>query len=127
MNKVVAFLLAVTVLFQSSNFDINDLQKIPILVNHLSCHFEEGDSLSEFVSMHYGSTTNSHEKDHKEHKELPFKHEHVDSHFQLAFVIHVNQFPLEVVENTHDIKNFIYKEPLTSLVVQNFFQPPKIA
>lgn len=127
MNKVVAFILSLTVLFQSFNFDINDLQKIPTLVNHLSCHFEEGDSISEFVSMHYGSTTKSHEEEHKEHGELPFKHEHVDSHFQLAFVIQVNQFPIEIIENSHDTKNFNYREPLTSLVVQNFFQPPKIA
>lgn len=127
MIKVAAFILALTVLIQSFNFDASDLQKIPTLVNHFSSHFDNGDSLSEFVSMHYGSSTQNHEEEHQEHGELPFKHQHIDSHFQLAFVITVNQYPLDCIETSHDTQNFNYKEPLTSLVVHNFFQPPKIA
>jgi len=126
MNKGMAFILSFTLLFQSFNFDYSDIQKLPTLVNHISCHFEDGDSISDFISMHYGITTQSHEKDHKEHGELPFKHQHLDTHFQLVFLLSGNQYPLDYIENNQDAKYFNYKEPLTSLVVLNFFQPPKL-
>lgn len=127
MIKVMSFIVAITLLFQSFNFGFNDFQKIPALVNHLSFHLNDGDSLSSFISKHYGSITQSHEKEHSEHKELPFKHQHLDSHYQLAFVLCVHKYPFEHIECKYNTKNFNYKEPLTTLVIRNFFQPPKLS
>lgn len=127
MNKGIAFILSFTLLFQSFNFDYSDIEKLPILVQHLSSHIDEGDTFNAFISMHYGVATQSHERDHKEHGELPFKHEHLDTHFQLVFLLSGHQYPLDGIDNNHNTNNFNYKEPLTSLVVLNFFQPPKLA
>jgi len=124
--KLGAILLSFTILFQSFNFEISDIFKLSTLIDHMASHLDEGDDINTFISMHYGITTKSHKKDHKEHGELPFKHEHLDTHFQFAFLLSGHQYPLDYIENNHDIKNFNYKEPLTSLVVLNFFQPPKL-
>ena len=127
MNKIAAFILSFIILFQSLSIDMQDVAKIPTLVNHISCHLKSGDNLVDFVEMHYGNLSNVHKNEHNEHKELPFKHQHLDSHFQIAFVIYFQQYPIQTIESIPDNKNFNYIEPLTSLVVNNFFQPPKIA
>lgn len=127
MYKVASVILSFTILFQSFNFDLSDVDKIPTLVEHLTCHLEKGDSFSDFVSMHYGSTSEKHEEDHSGHKELPFKHQHVDTHFQIAFVIWSNNYPIESMDYTAKASKFTYKEPSTQLFTNNFFQPPKVA
>ena len=43
----------------------------------MECHLKSGDSFKEFIAMHYGIESNIHEQEHKEHKELPFKHQHL--------------------------------------------------
>jgi len=127
MTKIAAIILSFTVLFQSFNFDLTDVQKIPTLVAHFSCHLEKGDNLSDFVSLHYGSSIEKHQEDHHEHKELPFKHQHIDSHFQLAFLIGTNSYPINHSDSKVETNNFNYKEPSSQLFENNFFQPPKIA
>lgn len=126
MNKIAAFILSFVILFQSLSFEIADFSKLPTLVNHISEHFKSGDNLFDFVEMHYGVKLENHQNEHNEHKELPFKHQHLDSHFQFAFVICFHQYPFESIEDIPESNNFNYNEPLTTLVVNNFFQPPKV-
>ncbi|SNR31903.1 hypothetical protein SAMN06265371_101200 [Lutibacter agarilyticus] len=127
MNKIAAFILSFIILFQSLSFDIQDVVKIPTLINHISCHLNGGDNLADFIEKHYGNQSETHKSEHHEHKELPFKHQHLDSHFQVAFVVYFQQYPFQMIEFIPENNNFNYAEPLTSLVVNNFFQPPKLA
>lgn len=127
MNKIAAFILSFIILFQSLSIDIQDFNKIPTLLNHISCHLKSGDNLADFIEKHYGIQSDIHKSEHNEHKELPFKHQHLDSHFQVAFVVYFQQYPIQTIESISQNNNFNYTEPLTSLVVNNFFQPPKIA
>lgn len=127
MNKIAAIILSFIILFQSLSFEIQDVIKIPTLVNHISCHLNDGDNLADFFEMHYGNQSDVHKSDHNEHKELPFKHQHLDSHFQLAFVVCFQQYPFQIIEPIPENNNFNYNESLTTLVVHSVFQPPKIA
>ena len=102
MNKIAAFILSFIILFQSLSVDLQDFNKIPALLNHISCHLKSGDNLADFIEMHYGN-------------------------FQVAFVVYFQQYPFKTIESIPEKNNFNYTEPLSSLVVNNFFQPPKIA
>jgi hypothetical protein len=125
MTRFLAIILSFTILFQSFNFDLKDFNKIPTLVDHISCHLKEGDSILEFLSMHYGNESNIHEEEHKEHKELPFKQQHLESNFQIVFILNVQNYPLNFNEIKLETNNFTYKEPTTDLFINNFFQPPQ--
>lgn len=125
MSKILAIIVSITILFQSFGLEIEDLNKFPELVDHISCHLNSGDSFAEFIAMHYGSEVNNHELEHNEHKELPFKHQHVESHLQMAFIIYVYNDSINFNEIKLDTNNFTYKEPTTNLFINNFFQPPQ--
>lgn len=125
MTKIIAIILSFTILFQSFNFDFEDFNKIPDLVEHISSHLNNGDTFAEFIAMHYGIEVNSHEQDHKEHKELPFKQQYLDSHFQVVFILCAHNYPIKFSEIKLKTTNFTYKEPTTNLFINNFFQPPQ--
>lgn len=125
MIKTWSFVLSLTILLQSFSFDVSDFSKFSTLANHLSCHFDKGDSFNDFIELHYGSISNSHENEHKEHGELPFKHQHTDTHYQMAFVIFSPIYPIYQLDIVTQRNNFTYKEPCTTLFIHNFFQPPK--
>ena len=125
MTKISAIILSFTILFQSFSLEIEDFNKFPTLIDHISCHLKSGDSLAEFIVMHYGSELNNHEKEHKEHKELPFKHQHLESHFQMALIVCVNNYSVNFNEVKLETNNFNYKEPTTNLFINNFFEPPQ--
>ena len=125
MLKISAVILSFTILFQSFSLEIEDFNNLPVLVDHIASHLNEGDSLAEFIALHYGSELNKHEQEHKEHKELPFKHHHLESHFQMVFILCVHNYPLPFSEIKIDTNNFEYKEPITKSFINNFFQPPQ--
>lgn len=125
MNKLLALILSFTILIQSFNFDIGDINKIPILVDHFLTHIESGDSIDDFFSMHYGAKTVHHQNDHKEHEKLPFKHQHFDSHFQMVYILCEYKNPIELKEIELNRNNFTYKEPFSKLFLDNLFQPPQ--
>lgn len=127
MHKIAVYILSFTILFQSFNFEWDDYAKIPTLVNHIMCHTENGDNLSDFISMHYGSMKNIHNGEHEEHQKLPFKHEHLEAHYQLDFIFYdTDNAVANLDENNFSNKNFSYKEPSTDLYINNFFQPPQV-
>ena len=125
MTKISAIILSFTILFQSFNFDIDDINRLPALVDHISCHLKSGDSFAEFIEKHYGSESNNHEQDHKDHNKLPFKHQHLESHFQMVFILCVHNYPINFNEINLESNNFTYKEPITNSFINNFFQPPQ--
>ncbi|WP_372744646.1 hypothetical protein [Lutibacter sp.] len=125
MGKIGAFILSFTILIQSFSFEIGDMYKISTFVNHVNSHINNGDNFADFIDLHYGYKSNSHQNKHKEHKELPFKHQHTDAQMQLVFVLNNINFNLKTSEFVFQNKNFNYKEPFSNQFVFNFFQPPQ--
>lgn len=125
VNKVTTVILSFTILIQSLNFDIGDFNKIPILLDHFMCHIESGDNIDDFFSMHYGAKFVKHKNDHKEHEKLPFKHQHLDSHFQNVYILTENTIQIELKETILSDHNFKYKESFSKLFSDNLFQPPQ--
>ena len=128
--KLSSFILSFIVLFQSFNFDLEDVNKLPNFIKDASCHIAEGENFSDFINDHYlDSDSHQHKDDlhqHEKHGELPFKHQHTDSHFQLVYVFFSNESIAKdeclIVSNN----NFFYNEPSTNLGLNSFFQPPKV-
>lgn len=126
MNKISIFILSFIILFQSLSFDLEDLGKISTFVDHISCHYDNGDTFTDFIDIHYGTKLGNHENEHKEHNELPFKHQHLESHFQFAFVLNFHQYPIKSLDDIIESNNYIYIESHSKLVIKNVFQPPKV-
>ncbi|WP_456376352.1 hypothetical protein [Lutibacter sp.] len=126
MHKSIVIILSFTILFQSSNFEIKDINKVPILVEHFISHVEDGDSFSDFISLHYGCQVNMHKSEHKEHKELPFKHKHLETHFQYVYTLLSQEISTTFKEIQYKEHKFAYNEPTSNLFVNSFLQPPQI-
>ena len=125
MGKIGAFILSFTILFQSFNFEIDDVYKLPTLINHITCHIENGDSFGNFIDLHYGNDKKSHQEKHKEHKDLPFKHQHSDSHVQLIYVMSSSNFDFNFSETRFENGKFTYKNLFSNQYINNFLQPPQ--
>ncbi|MDV7188340.1 hypothetical protein R3X25_13690 [Lutibacter sp. TH_r2] len=125
MSKIAVIFLSFIVLIQSFNLDLTDAPKIPVLVDHLVTHIQQGESLGEFIIQHYGSDIDIHKNKHKEHQNLPFKHRHLDTHFHLDFIICNNNYPLQLKDEIFVNSRFLYCEQPIKLFETNFFQPPK--
>jgi len=97
-----------------------DFNKISKLINHISSHIEEGDSILDFLEFNYGVNTAKHNREHSEHRELHFKHKHLESHFQIVFIFYVQNYPINFNEIKLETNNFTYKEPTTDLFTNNF-------
>jgi len=123
--KLTAFILSFTILAQSASFDIIDITKFSTFITHINNHIEEGDDFADFIDLHYGNKIDLHQNKHKEHKELPFKHQHIDSNFQFVFVLDTYNLNISSTENRFKLNNFNYKEPTSNLYINNFFQPPQ--
>ena len=125
MGKIGALIISFTILFQSFNFEFEDVNKFPVFFNHISSHIESGDSFSDFIDLHYGNKLKDHKDKHKEHKQLPFKHQHLDSCSQLVFVLNDLKFDINFSETGFVYKYFLYKESSTNKCIYSFFQPPQ--
>ena len=125
MHKLTVIILSITILLQSFNFEVKDFNKIPTLLDHITCHFNTGDSFADFISMHYGSKVNMHKDVHKEHKELPFKQKHLETSFQYVYMIFLEGFSGSFKEIAFRKNNFAYNEPTSNLFINSIFQPPQ--
>ena len=125
MNKITAILVSFIILFQSFSIEVADFGKVSTLMEHFTCHIEAGDTFANFISMHYGSQLNIHKNEHNEHKELPFKHEHLEVHIQLDYIFYDHHTTINFEGKRFVNKNFSYKEPSTDLYINNLFQPPQ--
>ena len=87
MFKLTVFILSFTILAQSASFDIIDITKFSTFFTHINNHIDDGDDFADFIDLHYGNKIDLHQNKHKEHKELPFKHQHIDSNLKFVFVL----------------------------------------
>jgi len=127
MIKFFAMLLSSIVLIQSVHFDVNDIAKIPNLLDHVVYHIGYGENISDFMNQHYGSLRDVHKEKHDSHKNLPFKHQHVESHFQMVYIVSEVIVEFNIKEDQIQSNNFTYCEPISNLFSHSFFQPPKVA
>jgi len=128
MNKILVFILSFTILIQSFNFQLEDITKVPTLMNHIADHFESGDSFMDFISMHYGSQYEIHKTKHKEHQKLPLKQYLLDLHFHVYISESTKNLIINSFKETHLEKKISnYTEPFSSLFSTEIFQPPKHA
>lgn len=125
MHKLTVIILSITILLQSFNFEVKDFNKIPTLLDHITCHFNTGDSFADFISMHYGSEVNMHKDVHKEHKELPFKQKHLETSFQYVYMIFSNDIFSSFNELTFAENKFAYNEATSNSFLNSIFQPPQ--
>jgi len=123
--KLTAFILSFTILAQSASFDIIDITKFSTFFTHINNHIDDGDDFADFIDLHYGNKIDLHQNKHKEHKELPFKHQHIDSNFQFVFVLDTYNLNISSPEDRFKLNNFNYEEPTSNLYINNFFQPPQ--
>ena len=129
--KVTSFILSLIVLIQSFNFDLDDFNKVPNFIKDINCHIQAGENFTDFIADHYGEFEESHEHkgnfhEHEEHGELPFKHQHADTHFQLVFILVSTSFTSENKDFITKNNNFCYKESFSNLSINSFLQPPRI-
>ena len=129
--KLSAIILSFTILFQSFNFEISDFNKIPNFIDDIKCHVNAGESFSDFIADHYNILSNGHDHSgntckHDAHGELPFKHQHIDTHSQVVFIILANDFFTDYQESFLKNKKYSYKEPTSNLFINKFFQPPRV-
>ena len=125
MHKISVVILSFSILFQSFNLDLDDFNMLPTFIDHVKCHLEIGDNFGDFISLHYGSELNEHKDEHKEHDKLPFKHEHLEVNYQLAYTLYPENDVVCFKEVPLKKDKFSYKEPSSNLFVTTFFQPPQ--
>lgn len=130
MMKFFSIILSSLILVQSLNISIEDFSKLNVLLEHAKYHQENyGDSFLEFLSEHYGEKISEISNKHKEHKDLPFKHDSNTCN-NLNWTIVLNSSFIEIKNTTvleSSTSNFLYKESTSVFEKQSIFQPPKLS
>ena len=126
MSKLAAILFSTLILVQSSNISFDDLSKLNVLLEHAEYHKATyGDSFIDFLAQHYDESVFENGFDHKEHKNLPFKHQYLDSYVQVIFELINLNLDVNIHEIDFNNKNFTYNKLFSNQYVNNFFQPPQ--
>ncbi|WP_323789572.1 hypothetical protein [Psychroserpens sp.] len=129
MNKLIAIIYSVLILFQSFNVNLEDISKFKALMEHAEFHQENyGDSFLDFLDEHYGNKVAEHDNNHDEHKDLPFKHNHQTcTHTTIVFTFETIKFDFTNEPLVERLVNFFYKESTSLFEKPSVFQPPKLA
>lgn len=129
MSKILAITYSLLILIQSFNINLEDISKFSALLEHAEFHEEMyGDTFFQFLAEHYGDARDTHDNDHKEHKDLPFKdNHHMCTHINTSFISIANNFELNQYEFIEIPFNFHYNETITDSEKTAIFQPPKHA
>jgi len=129
MTKFITILLSNLILLQSLNIDVASFSKLNVLLEHAQFHQEKyGDSFFEFLSEHYGNQNLLAKKEHKEHKDLPFKQNtHNCTHHITDFSFNTTFFEIKNNVFLESKPNYSYKESLSFFEKPSIFQPPKHA
>lgn len=125
--KFIGILLTNLILLQSLNINLESFSKLNVLLEHAQYHQEKyGDSFFEFLSEHYGSNDLLAKKNHKEHKDLPFKHTtHNCTHHITDFSFNTALFQLKNNIVLESKPNYTYKDSYSFFEKPTVFQPPK--
>lgn len=112
-------------LMQSVHMGVEDIAKIPELMEHYQEHQEKyDDGLISFINKHYGADKEKHESQERdEHHDLPFHHSHhvcIDMKVDLPYVA-VEPGPKKTVSKDY----FVYRAPRTVSRTNSILQPPK--
>ena len=126
MRKIISIALIGLLLLQTSDINISDVLQLKNLYQHAKFHQQMyGDGFFDFLAEHYGTKVHEHSDNHKEHHNLPLKHQHncadaftVFTFFNTNIVIKEQSF-LEIKGN------FSYKESSSTFEKTAVFQPPK--
>jgi len=90
-----------------------------------------GDTFSDFVSVHYGSTKILHSDDHEHHEhhdKLPFRNEpQTSQNAPSVFIVNNTNFNFKCDFFIEIPFNFFYKESQSQFEKPSIFQPPKHA
>ena len=127
MRKYFAISLFCIYLFSTT--EMNQLLKVPLLIEHYFDHQEENTNLTlfQFLNMHY---TNPHpiDKNHKKDMDLPFKsHSHCSSAISMNFLISEG-INLQTPETESPRKICAYKDQLLiDPLLTKILQPPRFA
>ncbi|AUC82736.1 hypothetical protein CW733_11625 [Lacinutrix sp. Bg11-31] len=129
MSKILAITYSFLILIQSFNINLEDISKFSVLLEHANFHEEMyGDTFFQFLAEHYGDARDTHENNHKEHEDLPFKDgHHMCTHINTSFISVANNFEFTYYEFIEIPFNFHYTETLTDSEKTSIFQPPKYA
>ena len=129
MSKILAITYSLLILLQSFNINLEDISKFSALLEHAEFHEEMyGDTFFEFLAEHYGDARDSHDNDHEEHEDLPFKDSHhMCTHINTSFIGLANNFEINYQEFIEIPFNFHYNETITDAVKTSIFQPPRAA
>ncbi len=128
MTKLFSIIFANLILFQSFNIGFDDFSKLNTLLEHASFHQENyGDSFLEFISEHYGEEFKNHSNVHKEHEDLPFKHDQQScQHIPTIFMLNSTAIELNEYVFVDALKTFSYKESYSIYEKPSVFQPPRL-
>lgn len=137
--KISSIILSLIVLIQSIGLNFEDIKKLHNLVNDISCHLEQGDTIEDFLIEHYNYNKGSyisktslvhHHKHnnnkHGEHGELPFQHDCLNSHVNLVCVFFPTNFNVEILNIVSESENYTYLDINTFLFENSIFQPPRV-
>lgn len=130
MSKLVVIFYSFLILIQSFNINIEDISKFNTLLDHANYHKEMyGDNFFKFLSDHYGEQMATHQDQHKDHENLPFKdHQHMLCHINTAFILTPQLISSLNQQSFKKIPlDFFYKEFISLYEKPSIFQPPKLA
>ncbi|MEZ4797163.1 MAG: hypothetical protein R2785_08330 [Flavobacteriaceae bacterium] len=127
MTKLFSIIFTNLILFQSFNIGFDDISKFSTLLEHAAFHQEEyGDSFFEFLAEHYGEAFINHSSEHKEHEDLPFKHDQQTcQHSPNIFLTGFFEVELRAYAFVDSNKTFLYRESYSLFEKPSVFQPPR--
>ncbi|MCK5537716.1 MAG: hypothetical protein KAI79_12890 [Bacteroidales bacterium] len=125
MSKLTSIALSLLILVQSIQITSTDIWQLDDLFVHALEHQQKtGDSLFQFISLHYGNQKISHNQEHSQHKNLPFQQE-IDVLSSTTFYFQ----EVNLVSNNSIIQNlkksrFYYQGFFSIFELRTLFQPP---
>lgn len=130
--KLSSFLLALLLLFQGTYWNMDDVSRIGVLIEHAKFHADAyGDNFLVFLSKHYGELQKEHDEQHQEEKS---EHESLPFHNHSCFLVIADLSSLTTsyyisnsVVNNNTPQNFHYQENYASLACFEIFEPPRQA
>ncbi|MCO5267814.1 MAG: hypothetical protein M9897_02840 [Brumimicrobium sp.] len=116
--------------FLTGNTDLRELAKFPMLIHHYVEHLEEegGESIIDFIAMHYSDSHHNKENTSHEHDKLPFKsiqHNFAQSAIDIPILfngIEKNEF----IDNEYGNILYIPSQYSNSFLTK-IWQPPRLS